>query len=111
MIPALFTITSSRNGAATPALFTRMSGLEKTKGVLVLADLIGRADTLELHCDRCGCRGRLSVARLAREHPPETPLPRIMRAHIGDCPNRNAQQKRERCDPYSPTLLRLFAGL
>jgi hypothetical protein len=48
------------------------------------------------------CSGRLlSVARLAREYALETPLRTIMRAQIGDCPNRNAQQDRERCDPYS----------
>jgi hypothetical protein len=34
----------------------------------------------------------------------------IMRAQIGDCPNRSAQQERERCDPYRPMLGRLFAN-
>jgi hypothetical protein len=79
------------------------------KDYLTVADLIGRADFLELACGRCERRGRLSVARLAREHALGTPLATIMRAQVGDCPNRNAQQERDRCDPYSPTLSTLFA--
>jgi hypothetical protein len=39
---------------------------------LMLSDLIGRADFLELLCGRCERSGRLSVARLAREYPPDT---------------------------------------
>jgi hypothetical protein len=79
------------------------------KDYIALADLIGRAEMLELRCGRCERRGRLSVARLARDYAPETPLRTIMRAQIGDCPNLNSQQDRERCDPYSPTLWPLFA--
>jgi hypothetical protein len=36
------------------------------KDYLVLSDLIGRADFLELLCRRCERRGRLSVTRFAR---------------------------------------------
>jgi hypothetical protein len=79
-------------------------------GVYLLADIMGRADMLELCCGRCERRGRLSVARLAREYPPKTPLATIMRVQIGDCPQRNAREERERCDPYCPTLRPLFAG-
>jgi hypothetical protein len=78
------------------------------KNVLLLSDLIGRVHYLELACGRCARRGRLAISGLVRRYPPETPLPTIMRAQIGDCPKRNAQQERERCDPYSPTLLGLF---
>jgi hypothetical protein len=77
---------------------------------LTLADLIGRADMLELRCGRCERRGRLSVARLAREHPPETSLASIMRAQIGDCPKLTERRIEARCDPYSPTLWPLFAN-
>jgi hypothetical protein len=81
-----------------------------SKNALLLSDLVGRADIMEVICDRCGRHGRLSVARLARKNAHETSLAAMMRAQIGDCPNRNAQQERERCDPYSPTLGQLFAG-
>jgi hypothetical protein len=77
---------------------------------LMLSQLIGRADFMELRCGRCEHPGWLSVARLTREYPPETRLHEIMKAQIGDCPNRNARQERERCDVYSPTLSPLFAG-
>jgi hypothetical protein len=77
------------------------------KNVHQLADLIG--DTLELRCNRRGRHGRLSVARLAPEYAPDTSLPTIMWAQIGDCLNRNAQRDRKRCDPHSPTLMSLSA--
>jgi hypothetical protein len=76
---------------------------------IALSDIVGRVDFLDLRCGRCERKGRLSVARLAREHPPETPLLMIMRAQIGDCPKQAAQRIEERCDPYSPTLSPLFA--
>ena len=75
----------------------------------LLSDIIGRADMLELACGRCE-RGRLSVARLAQESAPKTPLSTIMRAQIGDCPRRNEREDRDRCDPHSPTLWPLFSG-
>jgi hypothetical protein len=77
---------------------------------IMLSDLIGRTDFLELRCGRCERSGRLSVTRLAQEHPPETPLLMIMRSQIGDCPKQAARRIEERCDPYSPTLPPLFAG-
>jgi hypothetical protein len=111
-MPASFTRTSSRNGAANARVVgENVRGMVMAKDVLLLSDLIGgRADFLELVCDRCGRRGRLSMARLAQEYAPDTPLPTIMWAKVGDCPHRNARQERERCDPYSPTLLGMFGG-
>ncbi len=79
-------------------------------GYYILSDIIGHADMLELACGRCERRGKLSVARLAADYAPDTQLHTIMRAQIGDCPQRAARQERERCDPYSPTLSRLFGG-
>jgi hypothetical protein len=80
------------------------------KDYIALADLIGRADFLELLCGRCERRGRLSVVRLAQEYAPETPLRTIMRAQVGDCPKRADRRLEARCDPYSPTLWPLFGS-
>jgi hypothetical protein len=77
---------------------------------LMLSDLIGRADFLELGYGRYERSGRHSVARLAREYPPDTSLAEIMRAQIGDCPKRTERRIEARCDPYSPTFWQLFAG-
>jgi peptidoglycan hydrolase-like protein with peptidoglycan-binding domain len=68
------------------------------------AELIGRADFLELRCGRCERQGRLSVARLVRENPPETSLASIMRAQIGDCPKQTERRIEARCDPYGAHL-------
>jgi hypothetical protein len=78
---------------------------------IMLSDLIGRADFLELRCGRCERSGRLSVARLAREYSPDTSLATIMRAQIGDCPKKTERRIEARCDPYSPTLWPLFGAL
>jgi hypothetical protein len=72
---------------------------------IALADIIGRVDFLELASGRCERRGRVSVARLARENPPETSLAAIMRVQIGDCPRQAERRIEERCDPYSPVPL------
>ncbi len=39
---------------------------------------------------------------------PKTPVDTVMRALVGDCLQRNAEQERERCDPYAPELLEFF---
>jgi hypothetical protein len=101
--------TERRSAPSVPVLLARMSGCAER----LIAGYCARddkerpttrrsdrpSDFLELLCGRCERRGRLSVARPARENAPETSLASIMRAQIGDCPNRNAQQERQRCDP------------
>jgi hypothetical protein len=80
------------------------------KNLNLLSDLVGRADMMEMICNRCGRHGRLSVARLAREYAPETPLATILRDQTLDCPNRNAPAGTRAVRPVHPTLLPLFGG-
>ena len=66
------------------------------------------AGSIEIRCHRCERYGRLSIARLLREHAPQTPLWLITDALIGGCPKLEAQNLAERCSVYCPDLVRLF---
>jgi hypothetical protein len=75
---------------------------------ITLGEVAARTDILDIRCGRCERHGRLNVARLLAQHGPETPIAEVMRAQIGDCPKRDDAQIQNRCDPYSPDLVRLF---
>jgi len=64
--------------------------------------------TLDVACGRCPRRGRLSLARLIREHGPETTLHESTADLGADCPNREAWRIQDRCDVYFPELPRLL---
>ena len=79
------------------------------RDVITLSDVAERgAAMIEIRCGRCERAGRLSVARLLAEHGPNASMGVVMRAQVGDCPNRESTQIQERCDPYCPDLVRLF---
>ena len=46
-----------------------------SKGALLLSQIAEKTQMLEVACDRCDRRGRLSVARLIGEHGPDMPMP------------------------------------
>jgi len=64
--------------------------------------------TLDVACARCPRRGRLSLARLIREHGSETMLREATADLNADCPNREAWRIQDRCDVYFPELPRLL---
>ena len=64
--------------------------------------------TLDVACGRCPRRGRLSLARLIREHGPEATLHEATADLSADCPQREAWRIQDRCDLYFPELPRLL---
>jgi hypothetical protein len=52
----------------------------------------------------------LRVERLVAEHGADTDFLIVLRALVGDCPNRDAREC-ERCDPHCPDLPQVFGGL
>ena len=60
---------------------------------------------LTIECARCDRRGRLSLARLLREHGADTGVREVWETLIGDCPRRDARQPWERCDLLCRDLL------
>ena len=63
---------------------------------------------LTLACNRCGRRGRLSVARLLAEWGEHMALADISDAITADCPARKARGPYERCAVHWPDLSDLF---
>lgn len=66
---------------------------------------------LTLACDRCGRRGRLSVARLLAEWGEHMALADIMDDITASCPQRKARGPYEQCVVHWPDLSGLFPGL
>ena len=73
-----------------------------------LGEVAQRTEWIEIRCGRCDRAGRLRTARLLAKHGPNVSMAEVMRVQIGDCPNREAAQIQNRCDPYCPDLSRLF---
>jgi hypothetical protein len=40
----------------------------------------------------------------------DAPMPHVIESEVGACPNRDSAQIQNRCNPYSPTLGRLFCA-
>jgi hypothetical protein len=74
------------------------------RGVLLLGELVGRIDRLEVRCSRCDRYGRLRLARLIAEHGADLDLGRLRCWLAGDCPGAAAAHWHERCDVYLPQL-------
>ena len=62
---------------------------------------------IEVLCQRCDRRGRVSTARLLKEHGPGAGMPAVLSALAGTCPRRQAHAIQDRCNIYSPDLLTL----
>jgi hypothetical protein len=63
-------------------------------GATLLSDSAN--DALAVSCDRCGRRGRYSVARLLKRHG-DIGLPDLLAALAADCPKRHANRFDDMC--------------
>jgi hypothetical protein len=63
-------------------------------GAIILSDLT--AKTIGVVCDKCGRRGRYSVARLLNKHG-DIGLPELAAAVSADCPRRGGADFYDRC--------------
>jgi hypothetical protein len=69
-----------------------------------LADLAPEVTHLPIACSRCPRYGRLSVARLMRQHGPDATIRSAISGINADCPQRNSHGVMEQCDLYFPGL-------
>jgi len=74
------------------------------RGSIMLRELQGKLDLLELACHRCERRGRVSVARLIDN----TGLLDLWESLAGDCRHTRSIAVHNRCAIYYPQLLALF---
>ena len=75
-------------------------------GLILLADVAHRTRTLDIACSRCARKGRVSMARMVREHGLNAPVWHVWRDLNHDCPNREGSPY-ERCSLHSSTLIGL----
>ena len=61
-------------------------------GVVTLGQVAPRLSVLEVSCNRCERRGRLTAGRLLAKHGPALPLPDLRRIIAADCPRMQAAQ-------------------
>ena len=62
---------------------------------------------LEVSCNRCPRRGRLSIARLLAEHGPALPGPELRRIIAHDCPRMIAGKIPDVCGVHFPQMVAL----
>lgn len=75
--------------------------------VVVLGDLVGRIERLEVRCTRCDRAGRVTLNKLLAEHGADMAMPQLAVLLAGDCPKANATNVAERCFVIFPQLLDL----
>ena len=78
------------------------------RGSIILEELQGKFDLLDIACHRCERSGRVSLARLIDEHGADTGLPDLWESLAGDCPNAHTTALNNRCAIYYPQLPALF---
>ena len=76
--------------------------------LITLGQAARHVATLTLACNRCGRRGRLSVARLLAVWGEHMALADISDHITASCPARKAHSIYERCDAHWPDLPGLF---
>jgi hypothetical protein len=55
-------------------------------GYIALCQISGRLSVLEVSCNRCDRRGRLTVDRLIAEHGPQLTVSELRQIIAADCP-------------------------
>jgi hypothetical protein len=78
-------------------------------GSILLGDVAQHLASVDIICKFCERRGKVSIARLMREHGPDTPIPTLLRMLSTDCPRRLAARIAEPCGVHMPELADIFA--
>jgi hypothetical protein len=73
-------------------------------GVTTLGGLARLRSGLDVACNRCDRRGRLSVRRLLAEHGPDLPVPELRRIIAADCPKMIEGKMHDVCGIHFPGL-------
>jgi hypothetical protein len=73
-------------------------------GVITIGQLPRFRSALNVACNRCERRGRLSVRRLIADHGPELPVPELRRIIAADCPRMIEGKMHDVCGIHFPEL-------
>ena len=73
-------------------------------GVITLGQLAGFRTFMNVGCNRCDRRDRLSVRRLLAEHGPDLPVPELLRIIAADCARMIEGKMHDVCGIHFPGL-------
>ncbi len=74
---------------------------------ILLGDLAGRIDRLEIRCSRCNRHGRVWLSKLIEQYGADMRGPEFAVLLAKDCPKANAHWGK-RCWIYFPQMTKLF---
>ncbi len=66
-------------------------------GAITFSDLIGKLDTLEVACDKCGRKGRYALARLIEQRGREHCSKLARNASVANRSDQNKENIKQRC--------------
>jgi hypothetical protein len=73
-------------------------------GFVTLGQIADRLPVLDVSCNRCDRRGRISTARLMATHGAALPVPELPHLIAADCPRMMAGQLHDVCGVHFPGL-------
>ena len=76
--------------------------------LLTFGDIEGKLDVLRVECTKCDRKGRYHVHKLIEKHGRMGNISVWVSNLKGDCPNRYAFAKHERCDLVCPDLSKML---
>lgn len=79
-------------------------------GSIWLGDVAAVLPVLVVSCRKCERRGKLSTAKLLRQHGPDFAMTDLRRILAGDCPRLLAALMRDPCDASFPDLPKWFGS-
>jgi hypothetical protein len=77
-------------------------------GVITLADVAARTDTLDVACKSCERAGRYAVAALVKRYGRRTDIPDLLRKLSANCSHQQSVRNYDLCGVYCPGLAHLF---
>ncbi len=69
-------------------------------GAVTLGEIAAQASMIEVACRKCERFGRLSTAKLLRQHGADTKMPDLLPEIARDCPRVNAHSIYDQCGAY-----------
>jgi hypothetical protein len=76
-------------------------------GVVFVGQIAARLPMIDVACNRCDRRGRLSTARPVAQYGADMPGPELLRLLSADCPRRIAGQWHDVCGIHMPQMAEL----
>jgi hypothetical protein len=73
-------------------------------GYIALGQISVRLSVLEVACNRCDRRGRLSIVRLIAEHGQQFPVPELRQTIAAECPRSIESKISDPCGVHFPEL-------